>query len=1330
MKAKLFYSFLLVFLLNTCFAQPYYFRHYQVENGLSNNTVYCSAQDKQGFLWLGTKDGLNRFDGYTFKTYRHNLTDKKSIGNNFIHTLYIDNKGVLWVGTDAGIYKYNDRDESFTAIKTVVNQPVRCIINGSNNDYWFIIGGSVLVYDDLTGKIKNMQPGQHFDATSIAKGDDGTLWVSTTTGMLEKFNPADSSFKIYSVFKNSKKTSSSYIEKIFYAANHELFIGTSSQGFKIFNTKNGTYKDVLIYNENKTAIFVRDFLKYSNSEYWIGTESGIFIYDINKHTFTNLSKQYNDPYSISDNAVYTLYKDAEGGVWAGTYFGGLNYYPKQYSTFNKIYPRIDKNSIKGNVVREICKDRYGNLWVGTEDNGLNKLSSDKCTWTHYIPAGKNSISNTNIHGLLADGSNLFIGTFDRGLDIMDILTGKVIHHFIAGPKPNELKSNFIVCFYKSSSGAVLVGTSSGLYRYNKASLDFTLIKNLPPSDFINSITEDHNGTIWIGTMRDGVYYYNPKSNLIGKLRNKYPVKEALKSSTVTGIFEDSRHCLWFATEGSGVWHYNPVKNECKVFDVTMGLPSNYVFRMQEDARKKLWISTTLGLVSFNLTDKSIKVYTKANGLLSDQFNYNSSFKDVDGTMYFGSVKGMISFNPLSFHNNNFVAPIYITDLQVYNKEIKINQNSLLSKSTIYTDKVKLKYDQSSFSIDFAALSFSSPEMTLYKYKMEGLDNHWNYLKTNRKVYFTQLLPGHYTFIVNAANSNGKWNEHNATLEIVISPPFWASIFAYIIYSSIGLFAVYYLFRSYHIKTREKNNRLIEILENDKEKQIYNAKIEFFTNVAHEIRTPLTLIKGPMEKVIRKSGQVPEIQNNLKIMEKNTNRLLDLTNQLLDFRRTETNIFNLSFVKTNITKFLEDVFIRFKPITEQKNLDYSLKPSSTPLFAYIDPEAVNKILSNLFNNAVKYAAKVVEVELFPCGDNSAFTIEIRNDGHLIPQDMCDKIFEPFFRLKETEKQVGTGIGLSLSRSLTELHKGVLTLKKPDQKLNIFTLTLPVHQDKEFDLYADDLETNNIFDQTNIKLNFMKPLILLVDDNPEILDFIADGLVEKYILIKALDGHEALNLLKTENPQLIISDVMMPEMDGYELCKKIKMDFEYSHIPIILLTAKNTIQSKLEGLEVGADAYIEKPFSPEHLEVQIANLLSNRNKIKEHFASSPLAHIKSMAYSQSDEEFLDKLNVVIYNNIQDTDLDVEHVANFLNMSKPTLYRKVKAISSLTINELINITRLKVAAQLLEEGDYKIYEVANMVGYSSQSHLGRNFLKQFGTTPTEYQQNKRKKNFNSIV
>lgn len=1324
LKQLLLSIFLWLSFFGSSSAQKHYFKHYQVEQGLSHNTVYCIAQDNRGFMWFGTKDGLNRFDGYAYKTFRHDPRDKKSLSNNIVHALSTDAEGNLWVGTDNGLDKFDFKTEGFEHIYYDSRKSVRKIVQDTHNNCWFVTGEALIRFNKGTGVSTNFLTRKQFEATSIAVNHD-VIWVATSRGTLEKLNVSNGAFKSYNLFDHSPAVASNFTEKIYAAGYDKLLVGTANQGVKEFDCLNGSYTDILTYNADHTEIYVRDFLKSSESEYWIATESGVFIYDALSHKFTNLKKNYNDHYSLSDNAVYSLCRDKEGGMWAGTYFGGVNYYPKQYSTFNKYYPGADNNSLKGNVVREICKDKFGNFWLGTEDNGLNKLSADKNTWTHYFPGAANGLSNSNIHGLLANGNNLLVGTFERGLNIFDIPTGKVKQIFVAGNGANMLKSNFVIGFCRTSTGIILVATTKGLYQYNTVSNIFKQVDKIPRDNFIYSVAEDHNGLIWIGTVRDGIYVYDPQNDTATKLAYDYPVKDALQSTTVNGIFEDSDSNIWFATEGLGLWKYNPLSKRFKYYSVNTGLPSNYVFKILEDEQKHIWVSTTRGLVSLNLRNDNIKIYTRANGLLSDQFNYNSAFKDDDGTMYFGCVKGLISFNPAEFKLNNFVAPVYITGFQVHNSEISVNgPDSLLKQSIISTSHIRLNHRQSSFSIDFAALSFAAPEMSQYKYIMQGLDRSWTYLKTNRKVYFTQLPPGHYKFVVKAANNNGVWSDRETVISIDIDPPFWASIWAYIIYALVCLAGTFYLLRAYHRRTRERNERFIKQLENDKEKELYNAKIEFFTNVAHEIRTPLTLIKGPMEKVMKKAELLPELHKNLKTMERNTDRLLDLTNQLLDFRKTETSGFSLSFVKCDVNSLLTGIFQRFNHMAEQRNVNYKLRQPTKILYAYVDAEAFTKIVSNLISNALKYCTSEVEIELLPYKDNDcSFHITVCNNGSLIPYEFCDKIFEPFFRMKESVNEVGTGIGLSLSRSLADLHNGKLFLNKPLNGFNIFTLTLPIHQEKEFDLHNNQDEyEHTLIPGRKGNLDFMKPTILIVDDNPEILDFISDELSEQYAIVTARNGKDALDVISVENIQLIISDVMMPVMDGFELCKLIKTNFDHSHIPIILLTAKNTLQSKIEGLEVGADAYIEKPFSPAHLQVQVANLLINRNKIKDYFASTPQALLKSMAYSAPDESFLDRLNSIIVNHLQDPELDVEQVANIMNMSKPTLYRKIKAISNLTINELINITRLKAAARLLEETDHKIYEVATMVGYSSQSHLGRNFLKQFGATPSEYQQAKR--------
>lgn len=1046
---------LTVFLITThilC-GQSYYFRHYQVENGLSNNAVICSVQDKQGFLWFGTKDGLDRFDGYSFKIFRNDPDNKGSIGSNFIHCLYEDKNGILWAGTENGLYKYDATTESFSLLSTNPTGHIRDIQMDRQGNLWFISAFVLIKYDKAKKKLEYYPIEKHFEATSVCISSDGSLWASTTSGLLKKYNPASNSFTSFDVFTHSDRSVNTWIEKLYATTNGKILIGTSIHGAKLFDITDSTYKDILTYNPDKTEIFARSFVQASEDECWIGTESGIFIYNMKTTALTNLRKKYNDPYSISDNAVYTFCRDKEGGIWAGTYFGGINYYPRQYSSFKKFFPRNAENSLSGSIVREIHEDVSGNLWIGTEDAGLNKLDSATGTFVHFQPTGmQGSISYTNIHGLLVTGDELWIGTFEHGLDVMNIKTGKVIRHYSVGPDPHALKSNFIYCIYQTSSGEIMLGTTRGAYLYNRTDDNFSFVPGLPVN-WYSSILKDDKGIIWAGTYGNGINYYNTKTGKGGNFRYEVANKNSIASDRINSLFKDSRQTLWLATEG-GLCKYNPSTNDFKRYTTRNGLPSNFILSILEDDRQNLWISTSRGLVRFDPQTEALNTYTKDNGLLNDQFNFSSAYKDKNGKMYFGSVKGLISFHPDQIIKNSFIAPVYITGFQINNKDLIIAESgSPLTKSITYTDRIELSHNQSTFSIDFASLSYTAPEMSEYAYKMEGLDKDWTYLKTNRKAYFTELAPGTYVFQVKAANSSGIWNEQQTQLTIEIFPPWWASKWAYFIYVLAGIVIAYYLIKNYHKRVEEKNKRKIEHLEIAKEKEIFQAKIDFFTNVAHEIRTPLTLIKGPLEKVIKKAGNMPEIKDSLKIMDRNTNRLIDLTNQLLDFRQTEIQGFHLNFVKENISEIVEETFISFKPLAEQKSLVFKLYLPSTTIHACIDSEAFSKILTNLFSNAIKYAQSKVYIHLLPPGtDSSFFSIEIQNDGFLIPYEMKEKIFEPFFRLKETEKQKGTGIGLALSRSLTQLHKGMLDLKEPVHDMNTFVLVMPVYQETT-------TETNN-------------------------------------------------------------------------------------------------------------------------------------------------------------------------------------------------------------------------------------------------------------------------------
>lgn len=1027
-------------------AQPYYFRHYQVEDGLSNNAVVCCLQDSKGFLWFGTKDGLDRFDGYTFKIFRNDPENKKSIGSNFIHALYADKNNILWIGTDRGLYQFDETTESFSLLPTPFIEQVTDITMDSLGNLWFISNFTLFKYHVASNNMMQFSIPNYFEATSICILNNGSVWVSTSTGLLKKYNVEQNNFESFYLFSHSPKTVSNWIEPIYATSDGNILAGTSNQGVKQFFTATGTYKDILTYNADKTEIFARAFVQTSDEECWIATETGIYIYNLVTGKSINLRKEYHNQYSISDNAVYSFCKDKEGGIWATTYFGGINYYPKQPVIFQKYFPDNNVNSITGNVVREIHEDKYGSLWIGTEDAGLNKLNTQTGQFKSFIPTGlKGSISYSNIHGILPVNDELWIGTFEHGLDVMDLKTEKIIRHFSKSSDTNSLQSNFIYCLYQSAQGEIMIGTTVGAYIYNRLKNNFSILPGMPLHMWYSCILKDKKGVIWGATYGNGVNFYNPQTKTGGNFNYSAQNKNSLSSNRINNLYEDSNADLWFATEG-GLCKYLPETNSFKRYTTANGLPANFILSIAEDDNKNLWVSTSKGLVSFNPKTEKLNIYTKANGILNDQFNFSSAFKDSKGTMYFGSVKGLISFHPDKIITNNFSPSIYITGFQINNKELSINYDgSPLKKSVSFTEKIILNHNQSTFSIDFASLSFTAPEMSEYAYKMEGLGNDWTFLKTNRKVYFTNLSPGTYTFKVKAASGNGNWNTKEAQLNIEILPSWWQSKWAYLLYILAAFLLTIYFIRFYLLRLKEKNKRKIEHLEIVKEKELYEAKMQFFTNVAHEIKTPLTLIKGPLENIIKRAGENPEIKNSLRIMDKNTERLIDLTNQLLDFRQTEIKGFTLNFTKENIKEITEDIFTNFKPLAEQKGLNFSLSLPPEEIFATIDVDAFNKILTNLLSNAIKYANTNASLKIQPLKPaDFMFTIEVKNDGYIIPDEMNEKIFEPFFRLKETEKQKGTGIGLALSRSLTELHKGELVLKEPENNMNVFLVSIPLNQ----------------------------------------------------------------------------------------------------------------------------------------------------------------------------------------------------------------------------------------------------------------------------------------------
>lgn len=1035
-----------------CNAQSYYFKHYQAEDGLAHNSVTAILQDTRGLIWIGTRGGLNRFDGYSFKSYRNKKNKFGNIGNNVITNLTEDKNGMLWIGTGKGVLSFDPVKEVFTSLEEVPQGYINDIAVDADNNLWIAANSSLYQYDQKNKRFRDLR----MSASCLAAGANRQLWIGNNEGVIAVYDIRTGSIIKKQLFGGDIPRNLRSLSEIFPVNGNEVLIGCFKQGLKSYNKKTGAVRTLPLEKASGSEVYVRDITKGENDDYWIGTESGIYIYNKAANTSRNLRKEPGNNYSLADNAVYAVCRDNNGGMWAGTFFGGVSYYSKENARFKKFLPLHNGNSISGEVVREICSDRTGNLWIGTEDGGINKFNPATQKFTNYRATGqKDALSYPNVHGLLAVDDQLFIGPFLHGMEIMDTRSGKITDRFKLIGSGRDRTSDFVLAIYLTRDSTLLVGTAytgSGLFRYDRKSKTFTRIRQIPFNSYVFTITEDSQGNIWTGSVSQGAFFYHPKTGRSGNIRfGDHKNGKTINEFAVYGIFEDSRHAIWFTTEGGGLIRLSPDKKTLKKFTVQTGLPTNILFRILEDNSGHLWISSLKGLICMNMRTYKFKVYTKANGLITDQFNFNSAFKDAKGKMYFGSVKGLVAFDPQEFGRTDIRPPTYITGFQVNNKEITPGiQNGPLEKSVLYTDTIVLAYNQNNFSIEFAALNYSSPEVTRYEFQMKGLDENRTYLSRNRKAYFTDLSAGDYTFIVKARSNVENWTGNERRLHIRILPPFWKSNSAYFFYVLIFSLSLFLAVRYYHRNLERKNLQKLRLFEHEKEKEIYQAKIQFFTNIAHEIQTPLTLILGPVEMLINDIEEESEMKDSLLLVEKHARRLADLTGQLLDFRKTEMNQFGLNFVNTDISALLTDLAASFQQEAEKAKIVLDLELPENAVIAFTDKEALVKICSNLISNALKYAKNTAAIVLGETGPESThFSIRFRNDGRGIPAEFREQIFEPFFRV-ENQDRPGTGIGLSLAKSLTELHNGELCLVSGDPDRVIFELTLPVHQKFEFNL----------------------------------------------------------------------------------------------------------------------------------------------------------------------------------------------------------------------------------------------------------------------------------------
>ena len=1323
------HKYLFCFILAFCLcsingkAEKYYFQHLGLKNKLSQSSVLCITQDRSGFMWFGTKDGLNRYDGSTFRIFKNDYTRPNSLGNNVINALYENKDGKLWVGTDNGIYLYDPTIESFSKLDSpsqdsvYITQPVIQMATDPKGNIWVIVESQgVFCYDNDKHSLFHYPVPDTHALSSICIDFQHTVWIGYKGKGLYYTNDKFKTFHLFRTKDQKNIFTGDQIFKILPESHNMLYTGSSKGGVKCINIVAQTVTDLLPSESESENIFVRNIYHIDENKLWIATEHGIYTYNKQTKEKQHITFNPNDAYSLSDNAIYSICKDDEGGIWIGSYFGGIDYYPTQYSTFEKYYPMVGENSLQGRVVREFCEDKDGNLWIGTEDGGLNKFDPKTKLFSQLNLPGL----HYNIHALCLDDNTLWIGTYSKGVHALDLNTNRS-RHYVMGRSDNTLSDNNIYSMCHTSSGDLYVGTTSGLNLYNRKSDDFTRIHKMD-GIFVFNILEDSRGNIWFATYNSGIFKYNPRNgtwkNYLSTPDNPY----GLPYNKVISIYEDSKQRLWFTMLGRGFCSFNQDSEVFTAYDSSQGLANDVIYRIIETNDDILWLTSNKGLIRFNLKTKTWNIYGDNNGLLTNQFNYSSGIKSKDGTIYFGCINGFIGFKPEQFTENNYFPPTAVTDFLLFNKSTNIGtQDSPLSQSITYTKDIDLKYNQNSFAFRFAALYYAAPEENCLSYKLEGFDKEWYTTSKSSTATYTNLKPGNYTFCIKTANAKGEWNTDIKEIHIHIAPPFWKSVWAYLFYFLFAGSSIGYTWYRLRRQINEKQKRQMEILESEKEKEIYHAKIDFFTNIAHEIRTPLTLIKGPLENILKKEDlNRTEINENLSVMERNTSRLLDLTNQLLDFRKAETKGFRLNFMDCNISKLIRETHVRFNTTALQNGLTFDMALPEQDFKAPVDKEALTKILSNLFNNAVKYSVSRIKVTLTTEAENQPgfFSIRVCNDGQPIPKDMKEKIFEPFAQMKSTpngQRAAGTGIGLPLARSLAELHKGKLYLEDKDEIC--FHVELPINQEKAIHLNKESLEQQCTISSTGLRQHENNIQILVVEDDPEMLSFIASQLSTAYKVSTATDGKEALNVLRDNVISLIISDVMMPEMDGFELCRILKTDIEHSHIPIILLTAKATMQSKIEGIELGADDYIEKPFSTEYLLARIANLLSNQDKLRQAFTSSPFVEAKTIALSKADENFLEKLTEIIQKNISEPEFSVDRLAEKMNMSRSSLHRKIKGIAQMTPNDFIQLERLKTAAQLIRSGEHRINEVCYIIGFNSSSYFAKCFQKQFGVLPKDF-------------
>ena len=1392
--------------LSYCYSQNgIKFEHLSTENGLSQSDVNTIFQDYNLFMWFGTHDGLNKYDGYDFTIFKPDSKNPKSISSNLIWKIVDDSNGNLWIATTGGGLNYFDKNtEEFISFRNNPNNPhsiksdhIRVLFRDSNNRLW--VGNTEGIdMADLSEPLDSLKF-KHFN-----------LYQNSSTPTKSKNNISavyeDSKHQVWfgGVYGLSKlardKNGDLYFHHVNTMINLPYFdvktINEDSYGNLILGTNQGLYRYVINNDTEQIQLIHKgkyNAVSIDKNQIWAGTDNGLLEFSNPSSTRTpELVGEYKynpkDPnFSLSKNEIKSIFIDHTGIVWVGTNGGGVNKIDPHKKQFLHVKNTLDSGSLSNDKVRSIYEDSQQNLWIGTEGGGLNflnkKINDNSFEKFEHLTKFSKVFAIEEIK-LKNSSKLLFGGEGNPGFYELELSKNKK-------PTNDDLKPihgfpNSVFAILQDKDKNIWIGTyGGGVFRWlidedgNSFEKD-ALVNKLNdessiPNNIIRDIFQDSKGNIWFATSSglsrltpEQIHSKNPKFDVY---KNNPQDKTSISHNYVLTIFESKTGDIFIGTFGGGLNKIISSNNNnitFKNYSEENGLPNDVIKGILEDDQGNLWLSTNKGLSKFDLIAETFQNYDVNDGLQSNEFSELSAFKTNDGKMLFGGVIGFNAFYPDEIINNKTNAETVLTNFSILNKPVgigeQINGRIILDKSINSIGKIELKYSENSFSFEFAALHYAASSKNKYAYKLEGFDENWIYTTSkNRYATYTNLEPGTYTLKVKASNNDNIWDETPVELQINVNPPWYQTYIAKSLYLLLAI-ALLLAYRRYTIISSSKKHQLeLEHLEKEKNEEIHRLKLEFFTNISHEFRTPLTLIKGPLDYLMKKGTSLSpkETIDQYGIMQKNTHYLLRLVNQLLDFRKMDQGKMNLNLSKSDIVEFLKEIGEPFQFLSKKKNISFDINAKKNSIYSWFDPDAVEKIINNLLSNAFKFTPDegTITLGIFDGKDfkqpkdisididqSKYIVIRVKDSGPGIPAHRIQNIFERFYTelgINSQAKTKGTGIGLSFTKKLVELHQGFIKVKSDSENGSTFIVWLP--KEKENFITKNGINFHEVFEPNNFlskedaeshAISFMDdivdqnitrsrsklPILLIIDDNTDIRSFIKKGFGEKYYVYEAENGQVGLEIANKIMPNIVITDLVMPVMDGIGFCNKLKSSKETSHIPVVMLTAKISQEKEIEGLKTGADAYIRKPFDLELLELKISNILKHREELRKRFNREITLKPNEVTVTSSDETFLQSAIEIVEKHMMDSEFSVEMLVKEMNMSRSNLYLKIKALTGLSSSEFIRNIRLKRAVQLFEKSDLSVKEIMYMTGFNTASYFSKCFKKQFGVIPSKYVRLKR--------